>query len=63
MNFSFFRPSPEGKGGDESHDGCTPLHLCCQWGLVDVVQTLLEHGAFINKTVRIKKNFFFFFNK
>lgn len=28
-----------------------PLHLCCQWGLEDVVQTLLEHGAFINAKV------------
>ncbi|KAK6636534.1 hypothetical protein RUM43_010196 [Polyplax serrata] len=44
------RPSPEGRGGDESHDGYTPLHLCCQWGLVDVVQALVEHDTEINKT-------------
>ncbi|KAL0267274.1 UNVERIFIED_CONTAM: hypothetical protein PYX00_009592 [Menopon gallinae] len=44
------RPSPEGHGGEEARDGCTPLHLCCQWNLVDVVQTLLEHGAAVNRT-------------
>jgi len=30
----------------------SPLHLCCQWGLEDVVRTLLEHGASINAKVR-----------
>jgi ankyrin repeat protein len=30
----------------------SPLHLCCQWGLEEVVQTLLEHGAAINAKVR-----------
>lgn len=34
--------------GDEGYDNCTPLHLCCQWGLEQVVQTLVEHGANVN---------------
>ncbi|KAK9304700.1 hypothetical protein QLX08_004104 [Tetragonisca angustula] len=42
------RPGPDGAGGDESRDECTPLHLCCQWGLEQVVQTLIEHGADVN---------------
>ncbi|XP_047363247.1 rabankyrin-5 isoform X1 [Vespa velutina] len=42
------RPGPNGAGGDEAKDECTPLHLCCQWGLEQVVQTLIEHGADVN---------------
>ncbi|XP_076244386.1 rabankyrin-5 isoform X2 [Calliopsis andreniformis] len=42
------RPGPNGTGGDEARDECTPLHLCCQWGLEQVVQTLIEHGADVN---------------
>lgn len=42
------KPGPGGTGGDEAHDLAAPLHLCCQWGLEAVVQTLLEHGAAIN---------------
>ncbi|XP_063992491.1 rabankyrin-5 isoform X1 [Diachasmimorpha longicaudata] len=42
------RPGPDGGGGDEAKDKCTPLHLCCQWGLEQVVQTLVEHGANVN---------------
>ncbi|XP_008205232.1 rabankyrin-5 isoform X2 [Nasonia vitripennis] len=42
------RPGPNGAGGDEAKDECTPLHLCCQWGLEQVVQTLIEHGANVN---------------
>lgn len=42
------RPGPDGAGGEEARDGCTPLHLCCQWGLEQVVQTLIEHGADVN---------------
>lgn len=42
------RPGPNGTGGDEAKDECTPLHLCCQWGLEQVVQTLIEHGADVN---------------
>lgn len=42
------RPGPDGSGGDEARDECTPLHLCCQWGLEQVVQTLIEHGADVN---------------
>jgi hypothetical protein len=29
----------------------SPLHLCCQWGLEEVVRTLLEHGASLNAKV------------
>lgn len=39
---------PNGEGGDEARDGASPLHLCCQWGLESVVQTLVEHGANVN---------------
>ena len=42
------RLGPDGVGGDEARDECTPLHLCCQWGLEQVVQTLIEHGANVN---------------
>ncbi|XP_046387052.1 rabankyrin-5 isoform X1 [Ischnura elegans] len=42
------RPGPGGQGGDEARDQASPLHLCCQWGLEDVVRTLVEHGAAIN---------------
>ncbi|KAJ9588899.1 hypothetical protein L9F63_017777 [Diploptera punctata] len=42
------RPGPGGRGGDEAKDQASPLHLCCQWGLETVVQTLVEHGAAIN---------------
>lgn len=42
------RHGPNGAGGDEAKDECTPLHLCCQWGLEQVVQTLIEHGADVN---------------
>lgn len=44
------RPGPGGRGGEEARDEQTPLHLCCQWGLESVVQTLVEHGANINAT-------------
>nr|XP_034176394.1 rabankyrin-5 isoform X1 [Osmia lignaria] len=39
---------PDGSGGDEARDECTPLHISCQWGLEQVVQTLIEHDADIN---------------
>ncbi|XP_014229483.1 rabankyrin-5 [Trichogramma pretiosum] len=43
------RPPANGEeGGEEARDECTPLHLCCQWGLEQVVQTLIEHGANVN---------------
>ncbi|KAK0087935.1 hypothetical protein PV325_013711 [Microctonus aethiopoides] len=42
------RPGANGEGGEEAHDNCAPLHLCCQWGLEQVVQTLVEHGANVN---------------
>lgn len=47
------RVGPGGRGGEEAHDAQTPLHLCCQWGLESVVQTLVEHGADINVKVSI----------
>lgn len=42
------RPGKNGLGGEESKDNCSPLHLCCQWGLEQVVQTLVEHGVNVN---------------
>ena len=42
------RPGANGAGGDEARDLATPLHLCCQWGIDHIVETLLEHGASIN---------------
>ncbi|XP_053209790.1 rabankyrin-5-like [Panonychus citri] len=42
------KPSPDGKGDEEAHDGQTPLHMACAWGLENVVQTLLEFGANVN---------------
>ncbi|XP_042239177.1 rabankyrin-5-like isoform X2 [Homarus americanus] len=42
------KPGPGGTGGEEATDQQTPLHLCCSWGLEDIVQTLLEHGAKVN---------------
>ncbi|XP_014208933.1 rabankyrin-5 isoform X2 [Copidosoma floridanum] len=42
------RAGSDGAGGEEARDDCTPLHLCCQWGLEQVVQTLIEHGANVN---------------
>ena len=42
------RPGPNGSGGEEARDLATPLHLCSQWGIEEVVETLLEHGAAIN---------------
>lgn len=48
------KPGPGGRGGEESKDLSSPLHLCCHWGLQNVVQTLLEHGANVNAWVNIK---------
>ncbi|KAJ0173068.1 hypothetical protein K1T71_011244 [Dendrolimus kikuchii] len=42
------RLGPSGEGADVANEKQTPLHLCCTWGLTDVIQTLLEHGANIN---------------
>ncbi|XP_034827404.1 rabankyrin-5 [Maniola hyperantus] len=42
------RPGPNGEGADVAADKQAPLHLCCTWGLTEVIQTLLEHGANIN---------------
>ncbi|XP_065170447.1 rabankyrin-5 isoform X2 [Atheta coriaria] len=41
-------PGPKGEGGDEAKDKASSLHLCCQWGLDRVVQTLVEHRANVN---------------
>ncbi|PZC83497.1 hypothetical protein B5X24_HaOG207480 [Helicoverpa armigera] len=42
------RLGPSGEGADIANEKHSPLHLCCTWGLTDVIQTLLEHGANIN---------------
>ncbi|KAF4516889.1 hypothetical protein B566_EDAN011234 [Ephemera danica] len=42
------RPGPNGEGGEEARDGQGPLHMACTWGLEQVVQTLVEHGAEVN---------------
>ena len=42
------QPGPGGEGGDEAKDKASPLHLCCQWGLRAVLQTLIDHGANVN---------------
>lgn len=42
------QPGPDGQGGDEAKDKASPLHLCCQWGLTKVLQTLIDHGANVN---------------
>lgn len=42
------QPGPNGEGGDEAKDKASPLHLCAQWGLVKVLQTLIDHGANVN---------------
>ncbi|XP_063628854.1 rabankyrin-5 [Cydia splendana] len=42
------RAGAAGEGADVANEKQSPLHLCCTWGLTDVIQTLLEHGANIN---------------
>ncbi|XP_013141938.1 PREDICTED: serine/threonine-protein phosphatase 6 regulatory ankyrin repeat subunit A [Papilio polytes] len=42
------RAAAGGEGAELAAERHTPLHLCCTWGLSDVIQTLLEHGANIN---------------
>uniref|UniRef100_A0A1L8DIW4 Ankyrin n=1 Tax=Nyssomyia neivai TaxID=330878 RepID=A0A1L8DIW4_9DIPT len=42
------QPGADGQGGDEARDKASPLHLCSQWGLVNVLQTLIDHGANVN---------------
>ncbi|XP_058978821.1 rabankyrin-5 [Musca domestica] len=42
------QPGPKGEGGDEATDKASPLHLCAQWGLVKVLQNLIDHGANVN---------------
>ncbi|XP_055853313.1 rabankyrin-5 [Episyrphus balteatus] len=42
------QPGMNGEGGEESKDKASPLHLCCQWGLTKVLQTLIDHGANVN---------------
>ena len=36
-------------GGEEAADGQGPLHLAAQWGQSEVLTTLIEHGADINR--------------
>ena len=45
------RPGPTGGGGDAAQDLQTPLHMCCSWGLLSTVITLLEHGVKVNNKV------------
>lgn len=45
------RPGLGGRGGEEAFDLQTPLHMCCSWGLENVVQCLIEHEADVNVTV------------
>lgn len=42
------QPGQQGEGGDEAKDKASPLHLCAQWGLVKVLQNLIDHGANVN---------------
>lgn len=51
------RPGPDGEGGVEAWDGMTPLHLACEGGLDNVLQTLVEHKVNVNSKVchRLKK--------
>lgn len=39
---------PNGQGADEVKTKSSPLHLCCEWGLTRVLQTLIDHGANVN---------------
>ncbi|KAH8357713.1 hypothetical protein KR084_005483, partial [Drosophila pseudotakahashii] len=41
-------PGPNGEGADKSREKSSPLHLCCQWGLTKVLQSLIHHGANVN---------------
>ena len=49
--FSPRRPGPDGEGGVEAWDGMTPLHLACDAGLDNVLQSLLEHKVNVNSKV------------
>lgn len=42
------QPGQNGEGGDEAKDKATPLHLCAQWGLLKVLEDLIDHGANVN---------------
>lgn len=42
------QPGPNGEGGDEVKENSSPLHLCCQFGLLQVLQALIDHGANVN---------------
>ncbi|XP_018794281.1 PREDICTED: rabankyrin-5 [Bactrocera latifrons] len=42
------QPGPKGEGGDEANDKASPLHVCCHWGLIKVLQALIDHGANVN---------------
>lgn len=42
------QPGTNGEGGDEAKDKATPLHLCAQWGLLKVIEDLIDHGANVN---------------
>lgn len=58
------RPGPDGEGGIEAWDGMSPLHLACEAGLDNVVQTLVEHKVNVNsKVCWTKKNTLFYRNR
>lgn len=42
------QPGANGEGGDEAKDKATPMHLCCNFGLTRVLQTLIDYGANVN---------------
>ncbi|XP_037922390.1 rabankyrin-5 [Hermetia illucens] len=42
------QPGPNGQGAEEAKEKASPLHLCCQWGLIKTLQTLIDHGANVN---------------
>lgn len=50
---------PDGQGGEVANDMASPIHLCCQWGLEEVVQALMEHGAEVNAKVRCEHDIYF----
>lgn len=42
------QPGQNGEGGEEAKDKATPLHLCAQWGLLKVLEDLIDYGANVN---------------
>ncbi|XP_030370136.1 rabankyrin-5 isoform X2 [Scaptodrosophila lebanonensis] len=42
------QPGPNDENCEIAKEKASPLHLCCQWGLTKVLQTLIDHGASVN---------------